>query len=70
MRGGNCFNAQADYECDPGYEIVRMDAGTAEQRPPPVRSANRVCSQSGVWLPEELIQCVKTRCKKAPRFNK
>ena len=26
-----------------------------------VRSANRVCSQSGIWLPEERIQCVKTR---------
>ena len=66
-------SAQANYECDPGYEISRTDEDDHRQRdrssdfgrPRPVsalvRSANRVCSQSGIWLPEERIQCVKTR---------
>ena len=70
MRGDDF--GQANYECDPGYEIFRAAGGEGRrrrrQRDRPderasatVRSANRVCSQSGIWLPEERIQCVKTR---------
>ena len=60
LQGGDCV--QANYECDPGYEIFRVyeDEDHSDERPL-VRSANRVCSQSGIWLPEERIQCVKTR---------
>ena len=62
LRGGCSAAGQANYECDPGYEISRADDDVDDrERALRVRSANRVCSQSGIWLPEERIQCVKTR---------